>query len=76
MAQLPIVRRTEKLREIIALLKSRKIVYLSAFFYAKIASILNISERTVRYYCGLIYQKLGVSTRAEALNKSAELGDI
>ena len=125
MAQLPIVRRTEKLRDITALLKSRKIVYLSAFFYsgktvlmdqlcdswdgkvlrfdssrddwealftdrdyqvyslmiagyknAKIASILNISERTVKYFCGLIYQKLGVSTRAEALNKSAELGDI
>ena len=33
MAQLPIVRRTEKLREITALLRSRKIVYLSAFFY-------------------------------------------
>lgn len=43
---------------------------------AKIASILNISERTVKYFCGLIYQKLGVSTRAEALNKAAELGDI
>ena len=43
---------------------------------AKIASVLNISERTVKYFCGLIYQKLGVSTRAEALNKAAELGDI
>lgn len=43
---------------------------------AKIAAILNISERTVKYFCGLIYQKLGVSTRAEALNKAAELGDI
>jgi LuxR family maltose regulon positive regulatory protein len=43
---------------------------------AKIASILNISERTVKYFCGLIYQKLGVSTRAEAMNKAAELGDI
>ena len=43
---------------------------------AKIASILNISERTVKYFCGLIYQKLGVSTRAEALNRAAELGDI
>ena len=43
---------------------------------AKIASILNISERTVKYFCGLIYRKLGVSTRAEALNKAAELGDI
>ncbi len=43
---------------------------------AKIASVLNISERTVKYFCGQIYQKLGVSTRAEALNKAAELGDI
>ena len=43
---------------------------------AKIASILGISERTVKYFCGLIYQKLGVSTRAEALNKAAELGDM
>ena len=43
---------------------------------AKIASILNIKERTVKYFCGLIYQKLGVSTRAEALNRAAELGDI
>ena len=34
MAQLPIVRRTEKLRDITALLKSRKAVYLSAFFYS------------------------------------------
>lgn len=43
---------------------------------AKIASILNISERTVKYFCGIIYQKLNVSTRAEALNRAAELGDI
>ena len=43
---------------------------------SKIASILNIKERTVKYFCGLIYQKLGVSTRAEALNRAAELGDI
>lgn len=43
---------------------------------AKIASILNIKERTVKYFCGLIYQKLGVATRAEALRRAAELGDI
>ena len=43
---------------------------------AKIASILGISERTVKYFCGLIYQKLDVTTRAEALNRAAELGDI
>ena len=43
---------------------------------AKIASILNISERTVKYFCGVIYKKLDVETRAEALNRAAELGDI
>ena len=43
---------------------------------AKIASILNISERTVKYFCGIIYKKLGVTTRAEALNRAAEMGDI
>jgi len=43
---------------------------------SKIASILNIKERTVKYFCSLIYQKLGVTTRAEALNRAAELGDI
>ncbi len=43
---------------------------------AKIASILNISERTVKYFCALIYKKMGVTTRAEALTRAAELGDI
>ena len=43
---------------------------------AKIASILNIKERTVKHFCRLIYQKLGVTTRAEAINRAAELGDI
>ncbi len=43
---------------------------------AKIASILGISERTVKFFCGLIYKKLDVGTRAEALNRAAELGDI
>ena len=43
---------------------------------AKIASILNITERTVKHFCGLIYRKLGVTTRAEALSRAAELGDI
>ena len=43
---------------------------------AKIASVLNISERTVKHFCGLIYRKLGVTTRAEALSRAAELGDI
>ena len=43
---------------------------------AKIASILGISERTVKHFCGLIYKKLGVESRAEALSRAAELGDI
>jgi len=30
----------------------------------------------VKYFCGLIYRKLGVTTRAEALTRAAELGDI
>ena len=41
MAQLPIVRRTEKLREITALLKGRKLVYLSAFFYSGKTVLMN-----------------------------------
>lgn len=43
---------------------------------AKIASILNITERTVKHYTSEIYRKLEVSTRAEALARAAELGDI
>ena len=34
MAQLPIIRRTEKLRELMALINDRRIVFLSAFFYS------------------------------------------
>ena len=34
MAQLPIIRRTEKLRELIALIRDRRIVFVSAFFYS------------------------------------------
>lgn len=43
---------------------------------AKIASILCITERTVKFHAAEIYAKLGVSTRAEAINRAAELGDI
>ncbi len=43
---------------------------------AKIASILNITERTVKYYAGEIYRKLGVTTRSEAISRAAEWGDI
>ena len=38
--------------------------------------VLTKDKNRWKYFCGLIYQKLGVSTRAEALNKAAELGDI
>jgi len=43
---------------------------------AKIAEILNITERTVKHYTALIYKKLGVTSRAEAMIRAAELGDI
>ena len=43
---------------------------------AKIAAILNITERTVKHYTAEIYRKLGVATRAEALNRAAALGDM
>ena len=43
---------------------------------AKIASILHITERTVKHYTSEIYRKLHVTTRAEAVNRAAELGDI
>jgi hypothetical protein len=38
--------------------------------------VLTKDKNRWKSFCGLIYQKLDVSTRAEALNKSAELGDI
>ena len=38
--------------------------------------VLTKDKNRWKYSCGLIYQKLGVSTRAEVLNKAAELGDI
>ena len=43
---------------------------------AEIARILNMKERTVKYYLTSIYQTLGVKTRTEALKYAAELGDI
>ncbi len=49
---------------------------ISGYKNAKIASVLGISERTVKYFCGLIYKKLKVETRAEALTRAAELGDM
>lgn len=41
---------------------------------AKIASILNITERTVKHYTGEIYRKLGVTTRSEAISRASEWG--
>jgi DNA-binding NarL/FixJ family response regulator len=41
----------------------------------KIGALLGISERTVKYYAWEIYQKLGVTTRAEAIARARELGD-
>lgn len=43
---------------------------------AEIARLLNMKERTVKYYLTSIYQALGVKTRSEALKRAAELGDI
>lgn len=43
---------------------------------AKIAAILNITERTVKHYTSEIYRKLNVTTRSEALARAAELGDM
>ena len=43
---------------------------------SEIAGILNMKERTVKYYLTSIYQAMGVKTRAEALKCAAELGDI
>lgn len=42
---------------------------------ARIASMLGITERTVKYYAGEVYKKLGVTSRAEAIARAAELGD-
>lgn len=43
---------------------------------ARIATVLNITERTVKHYTAEIYRKLGVENRSEALRRAAELGDI
>jgi LuxR family maltose regulon positive regulatory protein len=43
---------------------------------AKIGQILGVTERTVKHYVSEIYKKLGVESRAEAIAKATELGDI
>ena len=40
----------------------------------EVGSALGLSERTVRYHLGNVYNKLGVSARAEAVAKAMELG--
>ncbi len=43
---------------------------------ARIADMLGITERTVKHHSAQIYQKLGVSSRAEAIARAAEMGEI
>ena len=43
---------------------------------AEIGKLLNLTERTVKHYLTLIYKKLGVRSRAEALARHAEQGDL
>jgi DNA-binding NarL/FixJ family response regulator len=40
----------------------------------EIAEALIISERTVKFHVGVIFQKLGVSNRAEAVSKAIQTG--
>ena len=40
----------------------------------EIADLLFISERTVKFHVGIIFQKLGVSNRAEAVSKALQSG--
>jgi DNA-binding NarL/FixJ family response regulator len=40
----------------------------------EIADALFISERTVKFHVGIIFQKLGVSNRAEAVSKAIQSG--
>jgi LuxR family maltose regulon positive regulatory protein len=39
---------------------------------AEIASVLNISERTVKYHSSETYRKLGVSGKTEAINRARD----
>lgn len=43
---------------------------------ARIADMLDITERTVKHHSAQIYQKLGVSSRAEAIACGAEMGEM
>lgn len=43
---------------------------------ARIADMLGITERTVKHHSAQIYQKLGVASRAEAIARAAEMGEV
>ena len=43
---------------------------------AKIAELLNITVRAVKYHVTEIFRKLDVKTRSEAMKKAIELGDV
>ena len=58
---------TEREREVLDLLAK-------GFRNKEIAERLFISERTVKFHVGIIFQKLGVSNRAEAVSKAIQAG--
>jgi DNA-binding CsgD family transcriptional regulator len=43
---------------------------------AKIAQLLNITVRTVKYHVTEIFRKMDVNTRSELMKKAYELGDL
>ena len=40
----------------------------------EIATVLNITVRTVKFHTGNLYRKLNVTGRADAIRRAAELG--
>jgi DNA-binding NarL/FixJ family response regulator len=58
---------TEREREVLDLLAK-------GYRNKEIAEKLIISERTVKFHVGIIFQKLGVSNRAEAVSKAIQTG--
>jgi DNA-binding NarL/FixJ family response regulator len=58
---------TEREREVLDLLAR-------GYRNKEIAEKLIISERTVKFHVGIIFQKLGVSNRAEAVSKAIQTG--
>jgi DNA-binding CsgD family transcriptional regulator len=43
---------------------------------AKIAQLLNITVRAVKYHVTEIFRKMDVTTRSELMKKAYELGDL